>query len=254
MNKNLKRIATIAGILALAILVVSAAQKKRSRDASDLIVRIENLPDGNSLVSKEDIILTIERSFGHTLSGIPIGALDVERVERVLENEAFIADADVYVDAEQKVHIGISQRRPVVRIIDRNGLNYYLDAEGNKMPLSKHFAARVLVATGNIPPHVPDFQKRKEHVIKDLFSLTKTILDDEFLDPLVEQIYVNKSEEFVLVPNVGKQKIVLGSLEDLNDKIARLKTFYKEGMPYAGWKRYKTINLKFKGQVVCKKG
>jgi cell division protein FtsQ len=33
----------------------------------------------------------------------------------------------------------------------------------------------------------------------------------------------------------------------------RLKIFYKEGMPYEGWRKYETINLKYSGQVVCKR-
>ncbi|MEM9919542.1 MAG: hypothetical protein AAF990_15700 [Bacteroidota bacterium] len=255
LSASLKRLTWIGGLLLLAAFIISAAKHKRSKDARDVEIDVANLPNGRSLISKEDILLTLERSFGHTLAGVPVGELNVERVERVLESDPFIADADIYIDAENKVHIGVQQRQPILRVIDRNGLNYYLDGEGKKMPLSKHFTARVLVATGNIAPHVPDFlTRKKKHVLQELFKLTERIRKDEFLQPLIEQIHVNKNKEFVLTPKVGKQLIELGSLEDLENKIFRLKTFYKEGMPYAGWNRYKSISLKFKGQVVCKKG
>ena len=56
-----------------------------------------------------------------------------------------------------------------------------------------------------------------------------------------------------MVPIVGDQRIILGNIEDLDDKIFRLKTFYQEAMSRMGWNKYKTINLKFKNQVVCKK-
>jgi cell division protein FtsQ len=39
----------------------------------------------------------------------------------------------------------------------------------------------------------------------------------------------------------------------LEEKLEQLKTFYKEAMPYEGWKKYRTISVKFKGQIVCKK-
>jgi len=139
-----------------------------------------------------------------------------------------------------------------LRIIDDNGLDYYLDSEGMKLPLSKHFTARVLVATGNIPPHSPDFLQRKKHLLKDLFQLAKLILADEFLKSLLEQIYVNQGE-FVLIPKVGDQKILLGKFENVEDKLERLNIFYQKGIPYEGWQKYKTINLKFKNQVVCGK-
>ena len=162
-------------------------------------------------------------------------------------------NADVFVDAKNQVHIEIEQREPVLRIIDKNGLNYYLDKFGKKMPLSKHFTARVLVATGNIPPFDPDFLQRKKHILKDLFELTNIILKDEFLEPMMEQIYVTSEKEFELSPNLGDQKILLGKMDNIDDKLFYLKTFYKEAMPYKGWQKYKTINLKFKGQVVASK-
>ena len=240
-------------LLLIAAVAISAAQKKMSRDAKDVFISIEYLEDGNTFISREDILLTIERSFGHVLAGIPIGALNVERVERVLEADPFIKAADVYINARSEVHVTVEQRKPILRVIDKNGLSYYLDAEGNKMPLSKHFTARVLVASGNIPPFVPDFMEQERHPLKNLFLLTHNILEDELLNPLVEQVYVDQRKEFTLIPKIGKQKIIIGAYDRIDDKIARLKTFYKEAIPYTGWQKYKAINLKYKGQVVAKK-
>ena len=249
----LVRLAWIGGMLILAGVIISAAMHKRSKDARDVLLQIEPLASGHSLVSKQDILLSIERSFGHTMAGIPLQELDVERVERVLEADPFILNADVYIDAENQVHIHLQQREPVLRIIDQNGLTYYLDELGKKMPLSEHFTARVLVATGKIPPHVPDFQNRKRHVLKDLFALSKRIRSDAFLQPMIEQIDIDKTKDFTLVPKLGKQKIILGDLTQLEDKIDRLKTFYNEGLSRTGWDRYRLINLKYNGQVVCTK-
>ena len=55
------------------------------------------------------------------------------------------------------------------------------------------------------------------------------------------------------LPLIGDQKIVLGSARKIEDKLHRLKIFYQQGMPYAGWNLYETINLKYNGQVVCRK-
>jgi len=255
MNKDvvvmIKRLAWIGFFFLIAVAIISAIEAKKGRSATDIQIKIAPLPDGDSLINQEDVKVTIERSFGYNLLGIPVREIDVARVERVLENDPFVLNADVFVDAENQVHIEIEQREPVLRIIDKNGLNYYLDSFGKKMPLSKHFTARVLVATGNIPPFDPSFLQRKKHILKDLFELTNVILKDDFLQPMMEQIYVNNSKEYELSPNVGDQKIILGKMDNISDKIFYLKTFYKEAMPYKGWQRYKTINLKFKGQVVA---
>ena len=59
--------------------------------------------------------------------------------------------------------------------------------------------------------------------------------------------------EFTLIPKIGDQKILLGKVMDAGQKLERLKIFYREGMPYEGWRKYKTIDVRFAGQVVCKK-
>ncbi len=250
---TIKRIGMLAILLLTAAIVISVAEKKKSKDAKDVFITVEALQDGNSFISREDILLNIERSFGHVLAGLPIGLLDVERVERVLEADPFVKEADVYINALNEVQITVRQRVPIIRVIDRSGLSYYLDADGRQMPMSKHFTARVLVASGNIPPYVPDFMEQEGHLLKDMFLLTQDILNDDLLQPLVEQIYVNDQNDFLLIPKIGRQKIIIGPYERMADKIFKLKTFYKEALPYSGWQKYRSINLKYKNQIIAKK-
>ena len=118
------------------------------------------------------------------------------------------------------------------------------------MSLQKEIEAKL---TWVLIPGNPGFLQRKKHILKDIFELTNIILEDDFLQPMMEQIYVNSTNEYELSPNIGDQKIILGKLDNIDNKIFHLKTFYKEALPYKGWQKYKTINLKFKGQVVAGK-
>ncbi len=248
-----KRLSWIAFFFLIAILVVSSVQKKKESKISDILIEIEQLEIGYSLINQEDVLMIIENSFGNTLTGIPIENIDAERVERVLKADPFVKNAMVYVDAVNTIHIELTQREPILRVIDKNGLSYYLDRTGGKVPLSKHYTPRVIVATGDIDPFDRDYLEKKKHVLKDLYRLTQRILEDEFLEPLIEQIYVTKTKDYQLIPKVGDQKIILGKMNRLEEKILYLKNFYKEAMPYKGWQKYKTINLTFKGQVVADK-
>lgn len=258
MNKTdlqitLKR-ATWAVVIFFSIAIVFSAIGKR--DASlvqDVQAEVEPLPGGNRLISPEDILFTIDRSIGGQLKGSPLNSVDIARIEKALEADPFILDADVYVTAQQVMKVYIKQRAPILRIIDKYGLSYYLDKDGKKMPLSRHFAARVLTANGNIPPHDPEFLERKRHRMKDLFLLANVILQDEFYQALIEQIYVSNNGEFTLIPKVGDQKILFGNIANMEEKLANLRIFYQEGIPYEGWQKYRTIDVRFKGQVVCEK-
>ena len=250
--QTIRRLGYFALIFAAGIVIIAAVEKKQSTGAEGIEINVTPLPDGHFLVDSMDIAKTIKRSFAFEWSGHQIGLLNTERLERVLEDDPFILNADVYVNARNMIYIMVQQREPVLRIIDDNGLQYYIDKDGNKMPLSKHFSARVMVATGNLPPHVPGFLDRENHLLKDVFMLSQYIEADRFLHTLVEQIYVSNGKIW-LSPKVGNYKIILGDVEGMEEKFERLKVFYQEVMPYKGWRRYKIVNLSFKGQIVCQK-
>ena len=249
----LGRILAYGTFFLVAAIIVMMVQRKKANRATDVVIEISALQSGDFLIKSEDVMEIIERSFGNEIVGEPLGDIDMERIERVLEETPFVLSADAFVDAEEVVHLEIKQREPILRIMDKDGQQYYLDQAGVWMKRSDHFTARVLVATGNIPPYDPEFLSAEDNNLRSVFELTEKILKDEFLENLIGQIHVGREGEVQMVPIVGDQRIILGSIEDLDDKIFRLKTFYQEAMSRMGWNKYKTINLKFKNQVVCKK-
>ena len=250
--ESLKRIGLAALVFTFLFLLVSALKRKEESRIAAVNIEIEPLPGGYRLLTAEDVRKLLQRSFGFNLEDQPLERVNLHRVERILEYDPFVRDAEVHLDALNQLHLHIVQRRPVVRILDEMGLNYYLDEEGKKMPLSPHFTARVLVATGQIPPYTPEFLQKDKHLLKDLFHLVEYVRKDEFLHAMIEQVDVRRGE-CTLIPKVGDQKILLGRPEQLEDKFRRLKIFYEQGIPYEGWRKYKTINLKYRGQVVCEK-
>lgn len=243
----------VVALVIATIFIVSAIEQKEASPVMGVFVNIEPLDKDDLLITQEDVLLSIDRGFGVPLQNFQVGNLNVARLEKILEEDPFILDANVFIDAKNYVNITIEQREPIMRVADINGLNYYMDDEGFRMPLSKHFTARVLVVTGNLPPYTPDFLEKEKHGLKDVFELVNILLGDEFLQAQIEQIYVSNTGEIVLSPKVGDHRILLGKYEDIDEKLDKLITFYKQALPYEGWNKYKTINLKFKNQVVCEK-
>lgn len=123
------------------------------------------------------------------------------------------------------------------------------------MPLSETYTARVPVATGNIALWQDDFMDHPEHQLFQLVELARYLREDTFLDALVEQVYLNGKGELILAPKVGDQVIYLGRYrtETSQERLQRLKTFYREGLPYEGWRKYKSFDLRYSDQVVAKK-
>lgn len=247
------KIGWFAGIIVLILVILSAVNSREMELSNGLLVKVKPLPDGSLLLHERDVLSAVNKVYGYPVEGQSMNQIDPQRIEKMLEEEPFILDADVYFDAETRVHIKVVQREPVLRVIDHNGLNYYLDKDGYKMPLSRRHTAHVLAATGNIPPYDPDFLDRKRHLLKDIFLLAQLIREDPFLNAMVEQIHTTNTGEFILAPKIGDHKIIFGKFEQPEEKLKKLKVFYREAIPYEGWRKHRTIDLRFEGQIVCKK-
>ena len=59
--------------------------------------------------------------------------------------------------------------------------------------------------------------------------------------------------EVDLVPRSGDCTIRFGRLEDEERKFEKLMRFYREGLARIGWEEFRTIDLRYDGQVVCRK-
>lgn len=173
-------------------------------------------------------------------SGKPLNTINTFEVSRELEKNQIIRQALCYKTPDGTVRIDIYQRNPILRVMGING-NYYVDEEGITMPVSYNFTAHVPVATGYIT---------KELATKDLHRFAKFLKENSFWNAQIEQIYVMPNGDIELIPKVGSHTILLGSLDNFEQKLDNLITFYQKGLNKKGWNVYKTINLKYENQVI----
>jgi len=241
--------------LAVAILAISAIGSREASHVETVAPVILPLPDGEALVTEEELLELLAAGFTKPMSELSLADIDIQRVENILERQAFVADADAFVDDDLQLNIIVTQRVPLLRVIAENGQNYYLDENGVRMPLSETHTARVPVASGNVVLWQEDFMEFEDHQLSQLVELAHFLRTDNFLSALVEQIYVNTKGELVLAPKVGDQVIYLGRYhtEQTPERLRRLKAFYREGLPYEGWRKYRSFDLRFADQVVAKK-
>ncbi len=251
-----KRLSLIVGALALVLVVVAAIQYRKKAVVGEdaLLIEIVKNKEGNKFISTADVEQIIFREFKHSIIGKPLEVIDIEAIEKVLEEDIFIKNAEIYIDALNKVHIKIEQRVPIVRIMDIEDPSYYLDADGNRVRTSSKYTARVLVVTGNIGHYNTNYKNIDHNRLRKVFELVKYIEKHPFWKAQVEQIHMDYHGDVTLIPKLGDHKIKFGAPEkDIEDKFYRLKVFYKEGLLVEGWEKYKTIDLSFKKQIVAKK-
>ena len=218
----------------------------------------------DTLISKTDI-LDILKQTGNRLKGQSIGYINFEKIEKELGKQPYVAHAEVYNSLEGIVEIDVVQRQPILRIFNQRNESYYLDVNGNVLPINPAFSARVLVANGYITePYIKNISYSQDSIRKkdsifyhsimlNLYKVAHYIMNNKFLKAQIEQIYVDKTGEFELFPRVGNNIIVFGNAEEMEKKFERLVIFYKNGLSKTGWNKYNVINIKYHNQVVCSK-
>ena len=204
-------------------------------------IRIDQ-SDDRYFIDRADV-LDMFRSEGIEIIGKPVSAIDFELLEEVLYRHPYVETAQVYSTISGALQMEITQKRPVIRIISQGLGDFYLDENGERLPLSKNYSSRVIVANGYI----------KKEMLDDLFLLATFVNKNQFWKSQVQQIYVAWPREIQLIPRVGRHKILLGDISNLEEKFDNLMSFYKHGLNNVGWDKYKSVDLRFKHQVVCKK-
>lgn len=204
----------------------------------------------NKFITREDI-RSIMESTGIQLQGYPMAEINSRNLEKELEQNSYIRNAEVSKDISGKLTVIIEQRIPLVRIMPEGKEGYYLDTEGVALPLSERFTPLIILASGNVP--YPGNDGKEVERLKEIHQFTTYLAKHEFWKDQIVQIYVNRKGEYELIPRVGAHHILLGSMDQWDRKLRNLELLYRQGFSKYGWNTYGTINLKYTNQVICTK-
>jgi len=209
-----------------------------------------NIPGSQYFIDKQEVDQILQTS-SHTLIGRKLENINIQELENKLRANPFIEFAKVYTEMDGILRVEVSQRQPILRVMNHYDMDFYIDQHGLKIPLSSNFTARVLVANGYIEELFTNrVDSLHTHLAKDLYKTADFIRKDSLWDAQIAQIYVNSGREIELIPRVGSQRILIGNADSLNVKLKNLVAFYKQVLPQVGWDKYSKINIKYTNQVI----
>ena len=178
---------------------------------------------------------------------------NVNIIEKNILANPFVKEIKLYQDLSNKLIVDLVQYQPIARLVSENKKDFYIDLHGNIFPTSTKFSERVLLI------HTADninFDLKKINSTdygKKIFTMINYIINDIFLSKIISEIDINYNKNIIIYPQVSKQKIIFGYPEQIDVKFDKLMLFYKKILPAKGWNTYKTVNLKFKNQIICDK-
>ncbi len=237
-------VTVLSGIV---VLMSFIEMKKNEVVCKDVKVYI---PGSQFFIDKDEVdnILGVK---GNALVGHKLESINIHALENKLKANPFIEFAKVYADMDGVIQVEISQRQPILRVLNRFDQDFYIDQHGLKIPLSPNFTAKVLAATGFIDELFSNkVDSLHTAMAQDLYKTADFIRRDSLWCAQIVQVYVNEQHEMELIPRVGNQRILLGNADSLKTKFANLLVFYKQALPKVGEDAYKIINIKYANQVI----
>ena len=252
-KKITRLVAWTGGLVGFVVIMIAAVGQQRRVTCTEVGIHI-NDRTGLFFIDETDVKKVFKDLCGDHLEGTPIKMIDLNMLENALRKNPFVKNAEVYAGTNGELHVTIDMKRPILRVINSNGVSYYITENAELMPVSDKFTSRVPVATGNVGSTVSNQPETVDSIsLAQLYQLGRFVDQNPFWSALVEQIHVNKAGDFEIVPMVGSHTILIGDAENLESKFKRLMIFYKEVLKNVDEETYKTINVQYNNQIICTK-
>ena len=239
----------MAVLIGFAVLVAAAARDKDAVRCKSIVVKISG-SDENFFIEEKDIKSLVVKNPDLNPVGQPVSNINIARLEKLVAQDPWVQQADLFIDNQQRLNIKVIQREPVARVFTVTGNSFYLDADKDRIPVSERYTARVPVFTG-FPTDAVQLQKADSTLTAGIVDISRFVRNDPFWMAQVEQVDITGDRKFEITPKLGDHIIDFGEGTDVEKKFGKLMAFYKEGLSRVGWNNYTRINVAFENEVVC---
>lgn len=244
---------------ALLVLLGFARQSYRNITVGDIQVHIVRA-DAKGFIDEAEVLQTLN-AHADTIVGQTVKQLKMEQLAGELKQNPWAQKSNLRAGLDGVLRVHLYERQAMLRVFNQQNQSVYIDQTGTIFHTSRNFTPRVQIASGHI--HFPALRANqtahihdsiyRESRMPELFILAKALQQDDFLHALIDQVYVNSLGEYELSPKLGRAYIILGELDRLHEKLDVLQQYYRQSAYDPAMLDYRSINLKYRNQIVCTK-
>ena len=256
-KKILSIVAWVITGAALVTLFVFARNGFTHTPLKGVVFNLERQGD-KGFVDKDSLIANIEEISGINDQAI-IGSVDLMKIQKLLNNSPWIESASAYIGLNDTLMVNAKEYQPIVRIFNKKGQSVYVTRDGAILPSNKVHTPRLIIANGNYEfatwGHSTWLSDTTyaESGIDETLTITKAILADKFLRGNVGQIYRNDKKQYEIMVNGLQAKVIVGDTVNIEKKMSRLRTLLERLSGTEELAGLKTMDLRYKNQIVCTK-
>ena len=207
-------------------------------------------------VAREDLEKWLDQDY-HAYVGLPLDSVNLDRIEKLVLSRSAVKSCEAWLTDDGVLHLEISQREPVVRFDDGHNA-YYADADGYIFPLQSRGSVPVTVVDGKLPlrvergfkgvPEDPAQQEWLKQVVGMVNYIKGSVWENN-----IRQITVDERGNLVLTPWEGRERFLFGEPVRVKEKLLLMRSYYEAVAPSREEGYYGTVDLRYRGQLVCKK-
>jgi cell division protein FtsQ len=244
-----------AVILCLAVVtgIVFAAVNMPKRPCSgyDLTVKYNG---EYPAITQDDIYQMIEGTSIKTI-GTPLKDIDLEQIATILQQNPYIKTVNEVRFSTTKLRIVVTLKNILLHVYTQDGHQYFIDEDGYMLPFSLAIKENVPIANGKITDAFVEGKNVKENPsnLHRVFKIAAYMHDNDFYRAQFRQLYVMKNNEIMLIPTVGRHKVIFGTDKNMEEKLFNLQQTYQQGLAYMGMDQYSTLDVRYKNRVIAKK-
>jgi len=213
--------------------------------------------DSLGFVSKKDVRSYLQEEYGAYIGQV-LDSVRLGRIEEIIESKSAVSDCEAWVTDDGLLHVSIKQRKPAVRFLNGEK-GFYVDDGGYVFPLHPEYTADVPTVEGIIPVAVEEGFRGEIPSVKDSEWIGKVIRLTAYMQDTGEwminfdRIVVSEEGDIMLLPanNKGDERFIFGQPDSVEEKFFRIHKYYSHIKAAKGG-IYGTVNVKYKGQIICR--
>lgn len=224
------------------MLLFSCTDYVEMRDCSEIRIDVSD----SLVVKAETVKAAILQEYGCCI-GCNLDSLDLGRIEAAVDSIPCVLKGQAWTTRDGILHVSATARKPVVRLC-RDNIELFCDADGYLFPIRDYPQEGIRTVSGDIPLKMragahgrPESERQRLW----LHGVTEVALHG-----FEGQISVTDGGELRLLPDGEDEVYLFGTPDDIEDKFRKIEIYTDRIRPV---KKYKTVNLKYKGQIICRK-
>lgn len=231
----------VVGLVALLALAVGTSRgKDREERCKELVCKIVDR-DERLYVSEQELFTLLKQHNAYPV-GEYLHRINLQHMENIIRQHPMVRTAECYTAEDGTARIRVTQRVPLLKVVTADEA-YYIDTDRRKMPLRSSIHDTVPVAMGKVG---------FEMASTVLADFAEWVQEDDYWRAHIEAIDVRLPKQVCIKQNGKQEDLMIGDLMGYAGKLEKAEVFYRRTASMEK-PRYRTLDLRYRGQVVARR-